>query len=90
MTCGERAYTKNVNVVFHGLTGSFRGGLEEGTHVYVKSTVGIAGCYYLGATVVTVLTHLGNHDTGLTALLLGKFLTHFLCAAEFGILFCFC
>ena len=26
--------------------------------------------YNLGAAVVTVLTHLGNHDTGLTALLL--------------------
>ena len=50
----------------HSLTGSLRQGLEEGTHVDVESAVGIRRWPLLCATVVAVLAHLGNHDTGLT------------------------
>ena len=62
---------------------------KSGSHIDVEAAVGIAGSYNLGATVVTVLAYLGNHDTGLTAFALGKFGCHLLGALEVGVLFCF-
>ena len=63
-----------MNVILDSLTGSLGGSLEERTHVDVETAVGITRCYYLGAAVVSVLTHLGNHDTRATALFLCKLL----------------
>ena len=72
VTGSQRADAEHVDVVLHSLTGALGGRLEEGTHVDVETAVGIAGGDDLGATVMAVLTHLGNHDTRTTALLLGK------------------
>lgn len=69
-------------VVLDSLTSSLGWSLEQRSHVHVETAVGITGCYYLRTTVVTVLTHLGNHDTGLTAFLLGKLLAEFTCLSE--------
>ena len=60
----------------------FGGCLEQGTHIHVESTVGIAGSYHLCATVVTVLTHLCHHDTGATSFLLGELLGQCACLLE--------
>ena len=89
MACGKGGYSEDVNVVFHGLTGSFGGSLEERAHVDVETAVGIAGCDNFGAAVVTVLTHFSHHDTGLAPFALGEFLGHLLCADEVGIIFGF-
>ena len=78
-----------MNVVLHSHTGSFSRGLEKRAHVDVETAVGITGGYDLGAAVVTVLTHLCNHDTGLTALSFGEGFAHLLCFDEVGVLMSF-
>ena len=52
-----------------------------------ETAVGIACSYNLGTTVVTVLTHFCNHDTGLTTLAFREFLSLFLSFEEVGIIF---
>ena len=61
-----------MDIVLDSLAGRLGRSLEERTHIHVKTAVGVTGGYNLGTAVVTVLTHLGNHDTGLTALLLSE------------------
>ncbi len=89
MTGCERRHAEDVHVVFNGHAGCFLGSLEERAHIHVEAAVGVAGGYHLGAAVVAVLAHLGNHDTGLAAFALGEFLAHLLGADEVGVLFCF-
>ena len=48
--------------------GALFGGLEKWTHINIKTDIGISCGYNFCATVVTILTHLGNHDTWLTTL----------------------
>ena len=69
VTCCQRGCANDVDIVLHGLASCFCGSLEQGTHIHVEATIGITGGYYLGTAVVTILTHLGNHDTGTAALL---------------------
>ena len=87
MTGGKRRYAKDVNVVFNSLAGCLGRGLEERAHIYVEAAVGITGCYYFSTTVVTVLTHLGNHDTGLAAFAFCEVLTHLLSFDEVRVFF---
>ena len=85
MTGGKRGYTEDVDVVLHSLTGCLCGSLEQRTHVDVETAVGITGGNHLGAAVVTVLTHLRNHDTGLATFALSE-VSHSLAGLlEFGI-----
>ena len=72
VTCSQRTHAQDVDVVLDGLLGRLGGRLEQRTHVDVEADVGIAGGNHLGATVVAVLTHLGDHDTRTTALHLGE------------------
>ena len=72
VTGSQRAGTNHIHVVLDSLASSLSRCLEQRAHIDVETAVGIAGSYYLGTTVVTVLTHLGYHDTRATALLLCK------------------
>ena len=72
MTCSQRAYAQAVYIVLHSLLGSLFRSLEQRSHIHVEAAISITRCYNLGTTVVTVLTHLGNHDTRLTTFFLGK------------------
>ncbi len=74
VACGERADAKDVDIVFHCLTGGFCRGLEQRPHIYVKTTIGIACSYDFSSAVMSVLTHFCYHDAGLTALAFRKFL----------------
>lgn len=56
-----------MNVVLNRFTGSLGRCLEQGSHIHIEATVGISGCNNLGTAVVTVLAHLGYHDTRLTS-----------------------
>ena len=49
----------------------------------------ITGCNNFCTTVVSVLTHLGDHDTWLTTFSLSELLTHLLCFLEVRIVFSF-
>ena len=86
MTGSKRADSEDMHIVLHSLTSSLGRSLEQRAHVNIKATVGISCRHNLSATVVTVLTHLGNHDTGLTTFALGKFFTHFLSFLKIGII----
>lgn len=79
-----------MNIILYGLTSSFGRSLEQRSHVYVETTIGITGCYYFGATVVTILAHLGHHDTGLTSLFLRKLLGQLASTLEVAIILTFC
>ena len=70
MTSCQRRGTYDMYVVLHGLTGSLLRSLEQRTHIYVETTIGITGSYDLSTTVVTILTHLSDEDTRTTAFLL--------------------
>ena len=59
-----------MHIVLDSHTGSLFRSLEERTHIHVEAAVGITCCHYLSTTVVTVLTHLGNEDTGTATFLL--------------------
>ena len=78
-----------MHVVLDSLASSLGRSLEQRAHIYVEATVGISRSYHLGTTVVTILSHLRNHDTRLTALFLGKFFAQFRCPNEIGIFFGF-
>ncbi len=69
----QRAGSHYVYVVLNGLACSLFGSLEQGSHIHVESAVGISGSYHLCSAVVTVLAHLGHHDTWTASFLLGKF-----------------
>ena len=85
----QGGYAQNVHIILHGLAGSLGRSLEEGTHVDVETAVGISGGNHLGAAVVAVLAHFGNHDSGLAAFAAGEVFDHLLCADEVGIVLCF-
>ena len=89
MSGSQRADAEDVDVVLDSLTGCLGGSLEQRAHVDVETAVGITGCYDLGAAVVAVLTHLGDHDTRLTTFALGKFLTHLTRFLKVGVVLCF-
>ena len=74
MTSGQRRNAHYVNVVLHSLTGSLGRSLEQRSHIYVETTVRVTGSDHFSATVVSVLTHLSDHDTRLTALFLSELL----------------
>ena len=82
MTCGQRRNADNVYVILNSLLGSLGRGLEQGTHIDIEADIGITRSYDLGTAVVTILTQLCNHDTGLATLLLGKLGAHLLGALE--------
>ena len=65
-----------MHVVIHGVARGLGRGLEQGTYVHVKAHVRISGSDYLGAAVVTILPHLGDHYAGAAALVLFEFIGH--------------
>lgn len=89
MASGERADAKDVDVVFDCLASGFGRGLEQRAHVDVEAAVGVAGGYDFGSAVVTVLTHLGDHNSGLATFLLCESLAHLLGFDEVGVMFSF-
>ena len=62
-----------------GLFCGFSGGLEERANVHIKTYIGIAGGYHFGASVVAVLPHFGNHNTGAAAFQLCELICHLPC-----------
>jgi hypothetical protein len=80
-----------MHVVLGRHPGGLLGLLEEGPNVYIKSQVGVGSGYYLGATVMAVLPHLGYKDAGAAPVTLGKHvgdladLLYLRVAAEFGL-----
>ena len=79
-------YADDVNVVLHSLLCCLCRSLEERAHIHVEAAVGITGSHNLGSTVVSVLTQLGNHDTGLTAFLLRELGNHLLGFLELAVI----
>ena len=78
-----------MNVVLNRFTGSLDRCLEQGSHIHIEATVGISGCNNLGTAVVTVLAHLGYHDTRLTSLFLRKLLRQFTSTVEVAVILTF-
>ena len=72
-----------------GFAGSFGRSLEQRSHIYVETAVGITRCHYFGTAVVTVLTHFSYHDTGLTSLFLRKFLSQLTSSVEVAVVLTF-
>ena len=72
MTCREAGDTQYMDIVLHRLFSCLCRSLEQGSHIDIKAAIGITGGYHFGATIMAVLSHLGNHDTGLTTFFLGK------------------
>ena len=81
----EGGYADDVHVVLHSLLGCLRRSLEERTHIHIEAAVGITGSHNLGSAVVSVLTQLGDHDTGLTAFLPGELGHHLLGLLELAV-----
>ena len=79
-----------MNVVLNRFTGSLGRCLEQGSHIHIEATVSITGCYDFSTTVVTVLSHLCNHDTRLTPLFLRELLGQFTSTFEVAIVFTSC
>jgi hypothetical protein len=52
----------DVHVVLDGLARGLLRGLEQRTHVHIEAQVGVGRGHHLGAAVVAVLAHLGDHD----------------------------
>ena len=64
-----------MDVVFDSLTSGLFWSLEERTHIHVEATVSVARSDNLCTAVVTVLTHLSDHNTGLTTFLFSELLS---------------
>ncbi len=79
-----------MDIVFDSLLGSLLRSLEQGTHIDVEADIGITRCNDLGTAVVSVLTELGDHDTGLATLLLSEACAQLLGVFELRICFHFC
>ena len=58
VSCCQRTYTKYVNVVLNSLFCTFGRGLEQWSHIDIKSKVCISCCHNLCSSVVSVLSHL--------------------------------
>ena len=89
VACCQRGNANDVDVVLDSLLCSFSRGLEQRSHIHVESAVCITGGDNLCATVVTVLSKLGNHDTRLSSFLLGELGNHLLCLLELAVLLYF-
>lgn len=63
-----------MDVVVGRLLRHLLGGLEQRAHIDVEAEVGEGGGVHLLASVVPVLTHLGDEDAGTPALGLGELL----------------
>ena len=75
-----------MHVILHSLLCGLGRRLEQRTHIDIEADIGVTRSYDLGTTVVTVLTELCDHDTGLTTLLLGELGAHCLRLLEICIL----
>ena len=71
-----------MDVIFDSLTSGFFWSLEERSHIHVEATVCITRSNYFGTTVVTVLPHLSDHDTGLATFLFCELLRELLSLDE--------
>ena len=78
-----------MNIVFYRFASCFRRSLEQRSHIHVETTVRITCCYHFSTTVVTVLSHFGNHNTRLTPLFLRKLLSQFTSTLEVAVVFTF-
>ena len=73
---GQGGHAHDVHVVVHSLLRCLLRGLEKGTDVHVEAHIGVSGRDHLGAAVVAVLAHLGDHDAGPAALALLELIGH--------------
>ena len=89
VTCGKGGHAQDMHIVFDGLACGFCRGLEQGTHVDIEPAVGVACCYDFSSAVVTVLSHLGYHDTWLATFASCEVGTHFLGFLEVRVVLCF-
>ena len=78
-----------MNIVFHSFTGSFGRSLEQRSHIYVETTVCITCSNHFRTAVVSILSHLGNHDTRTATFFLCKFFGQFASFCEICIFFTF-
>lgn len=78
VSCSQRGEANNMNIVIYSILGRFFRCLEQGTYVHVPAHVGKGGCQYLLASVMTVLTHLAEEDTGTAAFEFIEFFNQFL------------
>ena len=72
MPRGLRRHADDVHVVLDRRLGHLGGGLEERAEVDVEAEVGERRAHDLGATIVSVLAHLGHEHAGLAALGAGE------------------
>ena len=63
-----------MHVVFYGLFSCFLWCLEQWSNVYVKTYISITSGYYFCTTIVSVLTHFGNHNTRTTTFFFSEFI----------------
>lgn len=78
-----------MNIVFYGFASSFLRSLEQRSHVNIKTTVCKSCSYNFCTTVMSVLSHFGNHYTRTATLFLCKFFSQFASSCEICILFTF-
>ena len=66
MTCRKRTKADDVNVIIHSVLCGFFWSLEQRSDIHVKAHIREGCSDNFGATVMTVLAHLRNHDTRAT------------------------
>jgi hypothetical protein len=74
MTSSKGADSYHMDIIVNGLSGNFLWGLEKTANIHVKSKIGKTTGYNLGTTIMTVLTHLCNEDSWISAFVLGEVL----------------
>lgn len=72
MTSCEAARSDHVHVVVNSLSSHFLGSREESSNIDIVTKVGKSTGNHLSSSVVAVLAHLGNEDSGVAAVLLGE------------------
>lgn len=61
-----------MDIIIDGLAGNFFGGLEETANIDIVAEIGETRGNNLSSTIVTILTHLSNKDTGIATFFLGE------------------
>src|SRR5690606_1396843 len=78
MSSSKRGYAKNMDIVFHSLFSCFFWGLEKRTYINIKTNICISCCYYFGTSIMTILSHFGNHDSRSPSILFCKYVSQLL------------
>ena len=89
MTCRKRTEANDVNVIIHSVLCCFFWSLEQRSDIYVKAHI-CEGCSNNFSTaVMTVLTHLSNHDTRTTTFEFFEIISHLANFLDYIIIFIF-